>query len=335
MLRIVLLLIFFVADVRADGRPPQVVVLTTVKEGSLNECITGVGTFTPYNDVVLKAEIAGRIETVHFKEGESVKENQKLFSLHAREQEAKVKKAEATLKLSKSSLERKAKLLEKKFISSQELEKTEAEMRSCEAELALAKEDLAKTQITAPFEGVLSAKKVSKGAYVTAGDDLVRIQDLDPMRLTFQLPQKDIPLIKVGDSIIATTDVYPDKSFEGKVEAIDPSVNEKTRSFTVYATFPNKEKLLIPGLYAHLNPSSSLQKTASLLVPEQALVIRQDGAYVFKKVADKAVLTKITLGTRTTDQAEILTGLQKGDEIVLEGQDKIHDGDAIAGVQVQ
>ncbi len=335
MLRIFLLLLFLITDVKADGRPPQVVVITTAKEGCLNECITGVGTFTPYNDVTLKAETAGRIEIVHFKEGESVTENQKLFSLHAKEQAAKVKKAEASLKLSKSTLARKQKLIEKKFVSPQELEKTEAEMNACEAELALAKEDLAKTQISAPFEGVLSAKKVSKGAYVKAGDDLVRVQDLDPMRLTFQLPQKDIPLIKVGDSITATTDVYPDKSFEGKVEAIDPSVNEKTRSFTVYAAFPNKEKLLIPGLYAHLRPSSSIQKALSLLVPEQALVIRQDGTYVFKKVADKAVLTKITLGTRTTDQAEVLAGLQKGDEIVLEGQDKIHDGDAIAGVQVQ
>ncbi|MBI2706927.1 MAG: efflux RND transporter periplasmic adaptor subunit [Proteobacteria bacterium] len=335
MLQTFILFLFFVAGVKADAPPPQAVVLTTVKEGCLSECLAGVGTFTPYNDVTLKAEIAGRIEIVHFKEGDSVKENQKLFSLYAKEQTAKVKKAEATLKLSKSTLARKQKLIEKKFVSPQDLEKTEAEVKAHEAELELAKEDLAKTQIISPFEGVLSVKKVCKGAYVAVGDELVRIQDLDPIRLTFQLPQKDIPMIKVGDSITATTDVYPDKHFEGKIEAIDPSVNEKTRSFTVYATFPNKEKLLIPGLYGQVKPNSSTKKASSLLVPEQALVIRQDGAHIFKKVADKAVLTKITLGVRTADQAEVLTGLQKGDEIVLEGQDKIHDGDVIAGVQGQ
>ncbi len=331
MVKFFFLFLFLVPMAKADDMPPQVVVLTTVKEGCLGDFITSVGTFTPYNDVTLKAEIPGRIETVHFKEGQSVKENQKLFSLCSKEQEAKVKKAEAALALSKSTLSRKAKLKEKNFVSPLELEKVEAEVKDREAELDLAKEALAKTQIASPFEGVLSVRKVSKGAYVAVGDELVRVQDLDPMRLTFQLPQKAIPMIKVGDSVTATTDVYPTQSFEGKIEAIDPSVNEKTRSFTVYATFPNEKNLLVPGLYGQVRPKSSTQKAAGLLVPEQALVVRQEGVYVFKKVGDKAVLTKIALGTRTADQAEILSGLKGGDEIVLEGQDKIHDGDAIAG----
>jgi RND family efflux transporter MFP subunit len=329
MLRQFLLLLLFVAPVNADELP-QSVVITTVKESCLNPCVTGVGTFTPYNDVVLKAETTGRIESLHFKEGDRVAANQKLFTIYNREQTAKVKKAEASLKLGQNMLKRKEPLNKKGFATVQELEKAETQVESDEAELALAKEDLAKTEILAPFEGVLSNRQVCKGAYVSNGDELVRIQDLTPIRLTFQVPQKEIPNIKVGDKVTATTDVYPHKTFEGKVEAIEPSVNEETRSVTVYATFGNDEELLIPGLYGRAQLKTSLNKSSSLYIPEQALVVRPDGIYVYKKVGDKAVLTKITVGTRLEDQAQVLAGLKKGDEIVLEGQDKLHDGSLIA-----
>ena len=322
------MMVLFVTSVKADELP-QAVVLTTVGEACLNPCISGVGTFTAYNDVILKAETSGRIEIIHFKEGDYAKQNQILFTIHNKEQVAKVKKAEAALKLSQNVLKRRHDLHKKGFTTTQEYEKAETHVKTDEAELALAIEDLAKTEILAPFEGVLSHRKICKGAFVSEGDELVRIQDLNPIRLTFQMPQKEIPNIKVGDKVTAATDVYPTKTFEGKVEAIEPSVNEETRSITVYATFENGKGLLIPGLYGRAQLKTSLNKTNSLFIPEQALVARPNGIYVYKKVGDKAVLTQVTLGIRTADQAEVLVGLKKGDPIVLEGQDKLHDGSLI------
>lgn len=328
MIRLFFLFALCISALNAE-EPPQAVVLTTVTESQVNPCITGIGTFTAYNDVVLKAEIPGRIEVVCFQEGARTKENEVLFKLHSKEQEAEVQKAEASLQLSKNTLRRKKELNKRGFVSPQDLETVEANVKSHEAGVALAKEELAKTQILAPFEGILSVRKVCKGSYVIEGDDLVRIQDLTPIRLTFQVPQKEIPNIKVGDMVTSTTDVYPDKMFEGKIEAIEPSVNEKTRSVTVFATFSNDEEKLIPGLYGRAEIKTALKSSTSIFIPEQALVVRPDGIYVYKKVGNKVALTKVTLGTRTSDQAEVLSGLQKGDEIVLEGQDKIHDGSAI------
>jgi len=328
MLRRLLFLLLFLGCVKAD-EPPQVVILTTVTQASLTPSLTGVGTFTAYNDVVLKAETCGRIEDIHFKEGDHVKPGQKLFTLYNGEQTAALNKANASLTLRKHKLARNQKLKEKDFISSQTLEELEAEVAEKEADLAFAQEDFAKTLIVAPFEGVLSRRKVSRGAFVQEGDELVRIQDLAPIRLAFQLPQTDIPKVKLKDKVTATTDVYPEKIFEGVVEAIEPSVNEATRSVTVYASFDNTEELLIPGLYTHVKLGSAQKTMPSLVIPEQALLIRQDGSYVYKQAGDKAVLTKVTLGTRTNDQAEVLSGLQVGDQIVLEGQNKIHDGSVI------
>lgn len=330
MLRLAFFLLLFLTSVKAN-EPPSVVILTTVEESSLTPSVVGVGTFTAYHDVTLKAETAGRVETIYFQEGDRATPHQKLFSLHNKEQEAKVKKANAALKLNQNILNRKQALMKKKFATPQDLEQAEMQVKASEAELALAQEDLAKTQVLAPFEGVLSDRKISKGAYVAEGDELARIQDLTPIRLTFQVPEKEIPMIKKGDKVTSITDIYPDKTFEGTIEAIEPSVHEDTRSVTVYATFKNEEELLIPGLYGRVQMKSSADTTASsLLIPEQALVIRPDGIYVYKKQGDKAALTKITLGTRTSDKAEVLSGLKKGDQIVLEGQEKIHDGSLIA-----
>jgi membrane fusion protein (multidrug efflux system) len=328
MLKRFLFLLFLSTAVKAE-EPPQVIVLTSVKEGCLSHQLNGVGTFTAYSDIILKAPTSGRIDTIHFKEGEHSKVNQELISFYNKEQEAYLRKAEAALKLSQASYHRKKELYKKEFISPQDLENSEAQVKSNEAEVALAREKLEKTHVFSPFDGVLSSRKVSKGSYVLEGDELVRIQDLTPIRLTFQLPQRDIPLIKIGDKVLATTDIYPDKTFEGKIEAVEPSVNEETRSITVFASFDNKEELLIPGLYGHVLLTCSSEKKKTLVVPEQTLLVRQDGTYVYKKENDKAVLTKVTLGIRTADQAEITSGLKLGDQIVLEGQNKIHDGSSI------
>lgn len=328
MVRLLFLFMICAIPAMAD-EPPQAVIVTTAQEQSISPNIVGVGTFTPYNDVVLKAETSGRVETIHFKDGARAKPNQKLFTFHNKEQEAKFKKAEATLHMSKNILNRKEKLIEKKFVTPQDLEQAQTQVDSDKADLDLAKEELSKTIILAPFDGLLSDRQISKGAYVIEGDELVRLQDITPIRLTFQIPQKDIVSVHVGDKVTASTDVYPSKSFAGEIEAIEPSVNEDTRSVTIYATFPNKDEKLIPGFYGRAELTTISPKRASLFIPEQALVIRPNGMHVYKAVGNKAVLTKITVGIRTADQAEVTAGLKKGDQIILEGQDKVHDGSPI------
>lgn len=325
---IVSLLLFSVSYAKADELP-QLVVTIKIKEGLLNSTLNSIGTFTAYGDAVLKAETAGRVEAIHFKDGGNARENDTLFTLCNKEQTAKVKKAEAALALSQNVLKRKQELVKKKFVCPQDLETAEAQVRSDEADLDLAIESLNQTIIKAPFDGVISERKQSKGSYVAAGDELVRIQDLTPIRLTFHIPEKDLTAIKVNDAVKATTDAYANTTFDGKIEAIEPSINEKTHSIVVHAQFENKDGRLLPGLYGRISVGLSNQKAAALLLPEKALVFQEDATYVYKKVGDKAVLTKVTLGARAADQAEILSGLQKDDEIVLEGLYKIHDGSLI------
>lgn len=213
-------LFLFSANLLKAQETPQAVTGITVKEGVVSPYISAVGTFVAYHDVMLKAEVPGRIETVHFKEGDHVLPNQVLFTFYNAEQKARVKKAEATLKLDRNSLERKKKLVEKKFISPEAFEHISTQVQLSQADLTLEKEALEKTKVKAPFEGNVSERSVSKGSYVIEGDRLVRIQDITPIRLIFQLPQKEFTSLKKGDEVIATTDLYEEISFKGSIEAI-------------------------------------------------------------------------------------------------------------------
>src|SRR3989338_140396 len=328
-----LILYFLLATSCFGYQHTPAVIVTKVTENLFNPSVMGVGTFVAYNDVTLKSEIRGRIDFIHFKEGNFAERNQKLFTFYNVEQQAKVKKAEANLRRDQNILKRKQNLAAKKFVSLQDIEGAETQVESSKAELALAKAELEKTTVRAPFDGALSEKKVAKGAYLIEGDPLVRIQDITPIRLKFSLPQKNITTIKVGNKVFATTDVYPNVSFEGKVDAIEPAVDEETKSIHVFATFSNEDKRLIPGLYARAELKTSTVTKSSLFIPEQALVIRPTGNYVFKKTNNTAQLVKVTLGQRMADQAEILSGLQKNDIIILEGQEKIRDGTLINAVE--
>ena len=328
MLRYFLLCALLAFPCKAQQRTPSVVV-TKVSENLLNPSIIGVGTFTAYNDVTLKAEFPGRVEVVHFKEGEYVKPGQKLFTFHNVEQKAKAQKAEAALKRDQNIAFRLKDLSERKFASPQDLEAAQTQAKNSEADLALAKDALDKTVVKAPFDGALSEKQVCKGSYLIEGDPMIRIQDLTPIRLKFKVPQPSLPLVKLENDVIATTDTYPGQTFKGKIETIEPAVDEETRSITIYAAFPNKEKLLIPGLFAHAEIQTNINKKSALFIPEQALIIRPTGSFVYKVVGNKVALTKVSIGQRKNDLAEVTSGLKKDEIIVLEGQDKIQDGGLI------
>ena len=225
-----------------------------------------------------------------------------------------------------------------------------AEEAQARSELAIAEEGLTKTQVSAPFDGVLSSRRISVGAYVKDYDPLVRLQTLSPIRFEFQLPVQKISLIQKGQPVQTNTDAYPGRNFKGKIVVIEPRADEKTHNVKVLAEFPNAKGKLLPGMYGQISIPTT-DKHEGLIIPEEALVVRQKGLYVYKVLPEentcqpqkasnpelkakpepahmtkyKSKLVKITVGTRFNDQVEILSGLSKGDEIVLKGQDKIND----------
>ena len=199
------------------------------------------------------------------------------------------------------------------------------------AAVELARVQLEKAHIVAPFSGIVGLRHVSVGEYITAGQALVNLEAIDPVKADFRVPEKFLPAIKVGQTILIKVDAFPDDNFEGKVYAIDPRLDVAGRSLLVRALVPNKDRRLRPGLFARVTVLLQLKEDA-LTVPEQAIVPQGDSQFVFKIVDGKVQFTKVVIGTRREGRVEIIEGLTAGDQVVTAGQLKIRDGSAVSVV---
>lgn len=176
--------------------PPPVVVTATVEKDNIQEGLKIPGTFKAPDDVVIRSKIDGEIQDILFQDGASVEKGAVLFQLRDIEKKALLKEAQAVVHMNSSALTRAKELKTKGFLAQSKFDKVQAETVQAQAQLDIAKEELSKTKVTAPFEGVLSSREVSKGEYVKEYDPLVRLQDLDPLRFQFQIPVEKLSLIK-------------------------------------------------------------------------------------------------------------------------------------------
>lgn len=300
-----------------------------VRQDAIVETVTAVGTLLANESVMIRPEIDGRIEAIHFQEGQVVRKGDRLVSLDASEVEAQLASAVAAANLNRSRLQRSEELYAKKFISAQALDEARENLNQTNAREAEIKAKLAKSVVHAPFEGVAGLRQVSPGAYAKAGQDVARLEGIGTLKLDFRVPETYLRKIRVGQALAVTVDAYPTETFEGAIYAIEPSVDEATRTVLLRARLPNPGVRLKPGMFARVMLTLERRENA-LVVPEQAIVPQGDGRYVFRIVEGKAALTKIELGLRRPGEVEIVSGLEAGQQIVADGQLKLRDGTAVA-----
>ena len=210
-------------------------------------------------------------------------------------------------------------------------------LRTADAAVDLAQAELDKRTLVAPFDARAGLRKVSPGEFVTAGTAIVNLEQIDPLKVDFRVPEVFLPVVAPGQRIALEIDAYPNQIFDGVVKALDPLVDKAGRAVVVRAEIANDEAKLRPGLFARVRLTLAERQNA-LFVPEQSIQPQGDRAFVFKVVdqADGkpavAKLTPVTLGDRRRGEVEIRDGLVAGDVIVTSGLLKIRDG---VPVQVQ
>jgi len=303
--------------------------VTVVRSDTVTDSLTAVGTLLANESVMIRPEIDGRIETIHFQEGQLVRKGDKLVSLDAAEVEAQLSSAIAAANLNRSRLKRSEELIEKKFISAQALDEARENLNQTNAREAEVRARLAKTLIRAPFEGVTGLRQVSPGAYAKAGQDIARLEGIGTLKLDFRVPEAYLRRIRTGQPLQVTVDAWPGEQFSGAIYAIEPAVDEASRTVLLRARLPNPGVRLKPGMFARVSLVLA-QRENALLVPEQAIVPRGDGSYVFRVVEGKAVLTKVETGLRRPGEVEITGGLEAGQTIVADGQLRLQDGAAVS-----
>ena len=316
------------SEAAEDSKPAVPVEASKVVAAPLSEQVTAIGTLLSDEAVTISSEIAGRLKEIHFEEGQPVEKGALLFSLDDSVYRAQLDDASAKLKLAAQTNKRTSTLFSNKYATAQSADEAASNLAVNTAAVELARVQLDKTRITAPFAGIVGLRHVSVGEYITAGQALVNLEAIDPVKADFRVPEKFLPAIRVGQTIKIKVDAFPEDSFEGRVYAIDPRLDVAGRSLLVRAMVPNRDQRLRPGLFARVTVLLQLKEDA-LSVPEQAIVPQGDSQFVFKIVDGKAKLTKVKIGTRREGRVEIVEGLAAGDQVVTAGQLKIRDGSPV------
>jgi membrane fusion protein, multidrug efflux system len=318
------------AAAQAPSRAPEAVSVETarVAVGTVIEDLRALGTLRPNEAVTVSTEIAGRVERIGFAEGQPVRAGEVLVELDAAILQAEAAKARSDLTLARANHARAEALATKGLGTLRARDEARAALQAAEADVALAQARLQKTVIRAPLSGVIGLRSVSVGAYVTPGQRIVELADVDPLKVDFRLPELALPTLRLRQPIRVTVDALPGKSFEGEIDAIDPIVDVAGRAIRLRASIPNRARELLPGLFARVQIVVE-RREAALLIPESAVFAEGNQRFVYRVLDGRAALTAVELGQRRPGQVEVRKGLGRKDVVVTAGHQKLRDGAAV------
>lgn len=312
----------------AEGQKPQGLPAEVIKvePSTLIQELQAVGTLEAWESVVIRPEQAGIVSKIGFNEGQSVEEGSTLFALDADTYEAQVGQARARVKLSQLEYKRAEQLHKKRVGSANDRDSTLAQLRVDEAQLQVTKTALNKMTIKAPYSGVVGLKSVSRGDYVTVGQDLVTLVDLSSMKVEFKLPETVLSQVKVGQPVNLSVSAYPNQTFQGEIYTISPIVDSRSHSFSVKAKIANEDMRLRPGLFTQIHVQLGSNDNA-LLIPEEAIIPNNNAFLVMKMDENNTIaMSPVTLGARNEAQVEVLSGIKAGDVVVTAGHIKLRPG---------
>jgi membrane fusion protein, multidrug efflux system len=295
-----------------------------LKEESFTESLTVTGSLLANEMVEIASEIQGRITHIHFQEGQMVSKGQLLIECYDADVVASLKKASANLDLAEKDWQRKKELRMAKAISIEELEKAENTYQVAQAEKELLQSQLGKHSIVAPFSGKLGVRSVSVGSIVNPGMPLVKLYQLDPIKIEFQVPEKYAPNIK-SNSTFQFTGSSSTKPYIGTIKLIDPAIDPSTRTLKIRGNSPNPGSLLSAGAFVSVTlPVFNTQK--AIIIPASAINADIKGQKVLLLKEGKISARYVQTGARTEDKVLISEGLVPGDTLITAGLLQLKDG---------
>lgn len=310
---------------------PASVEVGRVQAQSLADEAQAVGTLRARQSVTLRPEVSGRITRLGFSDGQRVRRGQLLVQLDDALQAAQLQQAEAQAGIARTQLARNRELLAQNFVSPSVVDQAEATLKVAEAQVALAKAQLERLQVRAPFDGAAGIRLVNLGDYVKDGSDLVSLEDASTMWVDFRLPERYVPRLNLGQDVSVALDALPGRDFKARIEALDAQLDANGRSMLVRARLQGDTAALRSGLFARVRVVFALRGEA-LVVPEEALVPQGGKQYVVKLVPGaegKGLMSErieARLGMRVPGKVELLEGVKAGDLVVTAGQARLMRG---------
>ena len=283
----------------------------------LSNNVFTTGSILANEEVELRSEISGKIVEILFREGAFVSKGDLLVKINDSDLQAELRKAASKVKLIEDREARQRQLAQNQMISQEDYESTLNDLEASKAEYDLIKSRIDKTEIRAPFSGVVGLREVSEGSFVTSTTNIARLQNLSNLKVDFAIPQKYAAQVKIGDEISFKLS-GSEFQYKAKIFAIEPKIDPSTRTLKLRAICTATYKNLFPG--AFVNAALDLKETdQAILIPSVAIVPELKGQLVYLYKGGTVMPQKVEIGLREDKQVQITSGLTAGDTVVTSG----------------
>lgn len=293
--------------------------------------IEAIGTARARESVFITSRVSGRVNRIFLTEGARAAKGDPLVLLEDDAERAGYRTALAAAAEAQSQLERLESLAERGLVSQYERDRQRRAVETTQAELELSRVLLDQRTIRAPFDGVVGFRQVSPGTLVQPGAHIVSLDHCDDMRVQFSVPEMFIASVRPSDQVEAVTAAYPGRTYVGRIVARGTRVDEVTRAVPTQAMFDNRDGSLLPGMLLTLQVQARPRPLT--YVPEAALAPDNARQFVWRIGADEsAQRVEVSIGVREQGWVEILSGVDAGDRVVVEGGENLRPGATVREV---
>lgn len=323
-----------------------------VARQKISERLLFTGTLEPWQRINITPDIGGKITKIYVKEGDRVRQGDLLAELDTQSIRLQLQQAEAALSVAqanfndaKKNFERMEKLKQENAVSEQQYEKirlayeaAEAQLRQAKATVDLARHSLDVSLMRAPFSGVISSRNAEVGDVInpmmgsfSAVRGVVTLVDFSKVKINLEVPPGDVNRIQKGQPAILKVSTLPNREFPGKVTLVNLAADPASRKFKVEVVVDNPDLLLRLGTFGQVTVEVSTRED-SLAVPQSAII---DNKYIFLAQGNKAKKVEVALGLQNSSLVEIMSGIQEGDLVIVEGNYGLVDGADIQVIEVK
>lgn len=282
------------------------------------------GSIGANEQVQIRSQVTGIIAHIYFNEGSNVKQGQSLVKIDDAELQAQLSELLIREELASENEKRAKSLLQKEGISKEEYEITLSALKSLQAQSQIIRTQIAKTVIKAPFDGTIGLRNVSVGEYVSADIIIANLVNINPIKITFSVPEKYASSMKINTKVHFTF-AGSKKVYTATIYAIEPEIDAVTRTIQLRAKASNNDGLLLPGSFTNVELPLATIKDA-LLIPTEAVVPIQNGKKVFIVKNGKAKEAIVETSSRTDKDLLVLSGLHAGDTVLTTGVMSMKEG---------
>ena len=310
---------------KSRGNQSVAVVSEEVATHEISQSLSLIGKLEAAESVIISPEVSGKIDRIAVKANQEVKKGQLLIQLNDDKASAAIKEAQAYLNDEKRKLKEFQRLAKKNAITQTEIDGQKASVDIAQARLEAANANLSDLHISAPFSGTVGFIDFSRGKMVNVGTELLTLDNLSLMQLDLQVPERYLSMLSTGMKVDAMSQAWGKTVFSGKVVGIDSRINAETLNLRIRIEFPNKDLKMKPGML--MAAELDFPAINAPIIPVQALEYSGTKRYVYVIGDDnKVTRTQVTLGARVENRVVIESGLEIGQDIVVQGLVNMREG---------